>query len=272
LKFIRKLYINFSYRSLDTLGARQYFKMLFGFLRNIPSIIRTKNLKIMDSQFSNQPVLSYRDVFGNGLKINPQMNDTAIENDSAILGQVREMVIKNCYFKYFDFEKNKRFATVVDLGANRALFSLMMSGISDHVYLVESNSNYNSVIDANFKMNNRTNYTRTNHFIGSLGIHFKPELDHISFSNWVEKSGIDKIELLKIDIEGSEFSIFKEGFDWKNVKYITMEVHPDCGNPKEIVEILVNCDFKVRAADSLLLEIENIEQADYLFAVNQNWN
>jgi FkbM family methyltransferase len=58
---------------------------------------------------------------------------------------------------------------------------------------------------------------------------------------------IENIDILKIDIEGSEFDFFltkKENLAYlKNIKSIILEIHDDAGNRKELVETLKSEGF-----------------------------
>lgn len=68
----------------------------------------------------------------------------------------------------------------------------------------------------------------------------------ISLSTFMRREGIDVIDLLKLDTEGSEIDIFRgiDDEDWSRVRQITMEVH-DVGNLlAPVIEILASKGMK----------------------------
>ena len=75
-------------------------------------------------------------------------------------------------------------------------------------------------------------------------------------------------KILKIDIEGSEFALFKMNVEWlSKVKKIAMEVHTDFGNPEEIKKTLSEHDFKVLFLNNDLRIVKTITQSSgYLYA------
>ncbi len=266
-----KMLLNYGFNAYKSLGFRLYSKQVAFFFKAIVEIIRTKNLAIIDKQFSKYRSLEFKDVFGKSLKIDPLMNDTAVVGDSGIFGQIREMIVKNCYLKLLNITAESEFQIVVDLGANRGMFSLMMSNLSGMVYMVENNPNYKLVIENNFKTNNFSNYTLSNQFIGNSGMNYEKGMQSLSFTEWVNNQNINRIDLLKIDIEGSEFSIFQEKYNWNTVHFITMEIHPKCGNPIAIIDKLIAFGFEVIVTDSMQNILQDYSQADYVYATNKNW-
>ncbi|MGH3345159.1 MAG: FkbM family methyltransferase [Carbonactinosporaceae bacterium] len=75
---------------------------------------------------------------------------------------------------------------------------------------------------------------------------------HVSIPELIYRYGIDRVSLLKIDIEGGEFSVFDEGDDlsWlAQVDQIAMEVHPQFGDVPSVCSVLRRNDFGVRITD-----------------------
>lgn len=78
-----------------------------------------------------------------------------------------------------------------------------------------------------------------------------------SISNIVEKAGWTRIDLLKIDIEGSEFPLFRNLQTWKSifdtVMIVSIEIHEEVGSKKEIESILTSCGFILFTSGELLI-------------------
>jgi len=74
-----------------------------------------------------------------------------------------------------------------------------------------------------------------------------------------QKYNLDKIDFVKIDIEGSEFALFNNPSWLKNIKYLSMEVHPEYGDVGQIENTLTSFGFSYILADSLFMPIKSDE-------------
>ena len=82
----------------------------------------------------------------------------------------------------------------------------------------------------------------------------------------LQKHGLDKVDLLKMDIEGSEFALFKSP-EWLNVVLaICMEVHPDYGNVQDIIRTLTQHRFAVVAGDTIFRHTDDPQQVSFIWA------
>lgn len=70
-----------------------------------------------------------------------------------------------------------------------------------------------------------------------------------TLSSIIEELKISKIDLLKVDVEGEEFEVFKgiEPQDWSKIKQIVAEVHDRKGRLQEITTMLTGHGFKVKS-------------------------
>lgn len=71
-------------------------------------------------------------------------------------------------------------------------------------------------------------------------------IDSITVNQIMEENNLNEIDVLKIDIEGSEFEIFKENgtTDFlEKVKLLAIEIHDDAGPREKIISILRNHGF-----------------------------
>jgi FkbM family methyltransferase len=69
----------------------------------------------------------------------------------------------------------------------------------------------------------------------------------------------ERIDVLKIDIEGSEFELFRNLEKWQSifdtVKIVSIEVHEEIGSFFEITEILSNNGFRLERHGELLIGV-----------------
>lgn len=82
-----------------------------------------------------------------------------------------------------------------------------------------------------------------------------------SLSNIVTNMGWSHIDILKIDIEGSEFPLFRNLDSWisifDTVKIVSIEVHEEIGSRREIENILVQRGFTLKNSGELLIGIKS---------------
>jgi len=140
------------------------------------------------------------------------------------------------YEKFFKIEKND---TVVDVGGHKGWFSLSAAKKNPKkIFILEPSNKTQKIIrerlDAeetpykllNVGISDKRTYIKDGlHFTDSIGVE---DFTGIPFSDFIKENKIDKIDFLKLDCEGGEYSIFTdENFDWisKNVKKIAGEWH-----------------------------------------------
>jgi FkbM family methyltransferase len=101
----------------------------------------------------------------------------------------------------------------------------------------------------------------------SEATHFEGRLPpSLSMASLMEAYQIDRIDFLKMDIEGSEFALFAEDTEWvRKVHRIAMEVHPHFGDARLIAGTLRDHGFHVELRDELLRHAR-VDRATYLHA------
>jgi autotransporter strand-loop-strand O-heptosyltransferase len=162
--------------------------------------------------------------------------------------------VKKEIFENKIYEKVKEVSEgdiVVDLGASVGPFVMsILNKNPKHVYAVESSLEMFSTLKSNMK--NYKNVTCLNYAIDNNGADFcendfsyifhdkSYECKAITFKTLLNKLNINKIDFLKIDIEGSEYGLFSEdclNILKSNVKFLVAEFH------------LGNNDFKNKFRD-----------------------
>jgi hypothetical protein len=155
---------------------------------------------------------------------------------------------------------------VVDIGANRGAFSTLMTTTADFILSVEAQQEFGPVIKHNFSKNNYTNYNVEIGFVGTGGDLENTCDKSFTIIDLLDRNGIKQVDLLKMDIEGSEFSLFNNP-DWlQRINAICMEVHPEYGNPTNIVNVLHEFNFATKVSDADLNLLENSENANFIYA------
>ena len=152
-----------------------------------------------------------------------------------------EIFWKNVYFIPFEFRTNIK--NIVDLGAHIGLTSIYYSLIYPNakIYSVEASignfqllkqnlensENVELIHSAIYSFDGEVKFDNSgltyNHKISASG----DSIPSISIKTLMNKYNIDKIDLLKIDIEGSEQFLLSQNNEWlAKVENIIIEIHP----------------------------------------------
>lgn len=260
----RKIVHNLGLRALLVLGPFVYVRYLFVFCLKLPSIFRAGDFKPLDQVMGGRPI----NVRMNGKKfiIDCPYNDQHINDGSFVFGIMREMYIRNCYLRHGVAQVANTAQIVLDLGANRGAFSVMMACRVKLVIAVEFNSLFETVIARNMEINGFRNYEIEIAFIGEGGEADDGKKTLLTMPELMQKHNIDHVDLVKMDIEGSEFSLFRSS-DWlTRVSAICMEVHPKYGDPQEILAALEHHAFNFVITDVLFHPAEDLKQASFIYA------
>jgi FkbM family methyltransferase len=152
-----------------------------------------------------------------------------------------EILVQNVYQKYFEVEEGE---VVFDFGASSGIFTFsILDKKPKKVYCFEPHKDLFKTLKRNVE-NKGVDVTCTNAGIGSRdGKEILPgvynpnsmamwslpvETEVVSFSSFVKKNNVQKIDFMKLDCEGGEYEIFKEqNYDWLmgNLKKTAGEWH-----------------------------------------------
>jgi hypothetical protein len=196
--------------------------------------------------------------------------DEQIKDATFTFGIVREILIRNCYLRDGVSKCAKTAHTVLDLGANRGVFSVMMACHAELVISVECQPVFQKVIAHSMGLNGFTNYRIETAFVGGGGACDNTQRRRVTVPELLQKHGLESVDLIKIDIEGSEFSLFQSP-EWLDlVSAICMEVHPQFGDVGGICHALSRCGFSVVARDRYFRAVEDPQRADFVYAWRQH--
>jgi FkbM family methyltransferase len=198
-------------------------------------------------------------------------NTTVISLPPSYTAGAREMYCRNVYLRTGLSMPVKGW--VVDLGANRGLFSVWAALSGAKVIALEAQQGFASEI-RRLAEHNRVidRISIVTAIIGgqvtagasigviaddsrwlttSHGTATRPA--EMSVPQIMELNDIEEIALLKMDIEGSEFAVLsaEENLSWlKKVDQLVLEVHPTFGDSASLISRLQNAGFIVQLKDN----------------------
>lgn len=197
--------------------------------------------------------------------------------DDQLFVALKDILLNREYEYLPEFELNKfKGKIVVDAGAHVGLYSLLASVFAKKVVAIEPHPVNFRILEANIVMNDIQNIVTINKALWheetildlyegentaghSLLLKEKESfsVNTITLKDIIEKFG--KIDLLKVDIEGSEFKVLErlEGSDYKNVKNIVTEVHSKYGDINHLINSLAKSGFNVKEFSCPLIEGSN---------------
>lgn len=259
-----KLYNNVvSSRAAQVLGPAVYARYLMTAIRCLPDVIRFGNLSPLDRAMGRYA----RDFTCSGSRFtfDCAFADEELDEESYGFGIVREIYIRDCYFKWHPEWVFNEARTVVDLGANRGAFSALMTTRAQRLVLVECSAEYVPVIEHNMAANRFTDFAIETVMIGSGG-EATSTGPTIGMQELFDKHDIKQVDMLKMDIEGSEFSLFKAPHWLDRVTALSMEIHGEFGDSSLLPRILADSGFTYVLADDDLRRVVDPARATLVFA------
>jgi FkbM family methyltransferase len=198
--------------------------------------------------------------------------------DGAWFGVAREIYGRRTYFTPPGFTIGSG-QTVIDLGANVGLFSVLAARLGGQVIAVEAQSQFLEIIASNLDANGCSADVMHGLVGGRSGIaavpgmleegsHYRTSPPILSLDWLVANRKIDRIDFLKVDIEGSEFDLLARDLRWLGITVrIAMEVHPDFGSPAQLSSALHEHGFHTELRDNRLKSVNRIPSSGgYLYA------
>jgi FkbM family methyltransferase len=126
---------------------------------------------------------------------------------------IKEIFIEKTYSKVFDVEEGD---VVVDMGASSGIFSYsILDKKPSNIYLIEPITEHIKLIYDNlrgspFKCVQGVISERKKVEPIAWGDFYEENITTYSFEEFLKYCSIDKIDFLKVDIEGEEYDVFKE--------------------------------------------------------------
>lgn len=236
-------------------------------LKIVQKHIQNWYMLFADKIFATSNIL-YR--FKNGILVECRPKSTDVNESVVVLSGI-EYPEQLCRF-------NKQNAVVVDIGANIGTFSLYVNHLNPQknvkIYAIEASPENIALCKKNFQHNHISDYVLVEKAItGQNGVvafdmsgnfdGFKVsdntsngiQVESQKISTFCQNYNIKTIDLLKIDIEGSEFDIFQVDAEFikKNVSVLLMEYH--LSEKHSSVDGIVNA-----LSDEFNVVLENIHE------------
>lgn len=249
-------------------GAHTALAFVRAILANLPTIVRTRNLVAAD--------LAMR-----GRAWPYSLQGVRLSLDGKHFGGAREMYCRQVYFPSPQFSLHPG-KWVVDLGANAGLFSLLAALAGCKVLAVEAQAGFVREIEALASARGVSDRVTVENVLvgGGSGVlsdsrkletasHFGGVVPRkSSMDALLAKHGIDEVDLMKVDIEGSEFDLFRSSAPWlARVSRLAMEVHPGHGDVEDLVATIASQGFRIELRDNDSMLVDEISLAGgYVFA------
>lgn len=253
-----------STNAIAALGPAQYTRYLGSFLASVPSIRKANDLRPLDKAMGRTArQFRYR---GTPFFFDCHFCDEHLKETSFGFGIAREIYIRDCYFRWHAPEVYERARTVIDIGANRGAFSALMTTRAAFILSVECQDQYVPAIRHNMRLNNFTSYAVETAFVGAGGSVAGSSAPRFTMDELLQRHDVEVVDLLKLDIEGSEFALFAAAHWLRRIKAISMEVHPDHGDPDDILRTLTQHGFTHIAVDENLRPLIDARRANFIYA------
>jgi FkbM family methyltransferase len=212
-------------------------------------------------------------------EIAAQVDGTRVVVEGSLFGGMREMYGRRVYFTEPECQLPEA-GWVVDLGANRGLFSTLAACKGLNVLAIEAQVGFRPAFEARMARNevNTHAWTLENVLVGAGGILVdEAALNEASHSegaltpraplvDLLDKHEVSEIEFLKCDIEGAEYGLFDDDEWLLRTRRIAMEVHAEFGDPAEIADRIRGRGFTVRLRDADLRSTRTLVETGYLYA------
>jgi FkbM family methyltransferase len=254
------------YRACGPGPALAYAASIAG---TLPAVARTRTLNDADRRMARR---SWR--------FRTQGVDVVL--DGRLWSGAREMYARGVYFPDPRFHLAPDTA-VVDLGANSGLFTLLAGLRGCRVVAVEAQIGFVQEIEELVRRHGIAKRVALEHALVGAGAgvlstpgalqnasHFRGQMPaRLTMAELFARHGLEAVDFLKCDIEGSEFDLFTDTSGWlPRVRRIAMEVHCDYGSVDELSRLIVSNGFEVTLRDNLSRPVTSIsESGGYLFAV-----
>jgi FkbM family methyltransferase len=180
---------------------------------------------------------------------------------------------------YYDIDHIRKGNVCVDIGANTGDFSIFVSNKFKKLYSFEPIKAAYNQFNENIKLNNLKNINSFNLGVSDRDGHLKFNLEKYSGKSKIDNNGNitigtitwsklyslinTEISLLKIDCEGSEYTLLNDPLILKHVKEIRMEMHIFSDQDKikahKLIELFKKNKFKLNLDDFKLNQKINTE-------------
>jgi hypothetical protein len=265
MKAWRKLTNNILNRqAVAVLGLSTYTRLLAELPLRSVAIARAGDLRPLDRAMAG--ATSSFQFAGRRIRFDCAFADRLIHDGTYAFGIVREILVRDCYLKHLPADTLHDLGRVVDLGANRGMFTVLAAAFARQVLSIDADARFRPVIEHNARINGFGHISVDTAFVGAGGALGAGARAGADLSDILGRHGLETVDLMKMDIEGSEFALFRQPAWLRRVRRLSMEVHPRHGDPQEIVACLREHGFAMAFADGDLQQVASEAAFAYLYA------
>ncbi len=234
---------------LRVCGPVVALRWLIALLPRISQVLKGRNLQPVDRSLGRGPFT---------VTLPTAVSPFLVMGEGVISG-IREMYARDCYLRGGKLVIRDG-DVVIDLGANIGNFTnlALSHGPSVRVIAVEPSRALNAAFEASVSQNKgfRDRVFLVRALLGQAGEKQKAIIisddnyrgaPWISESDLIQQAGIDRIDLLKCDIEGGEFGLLSRNSRLLAMaRNLAIEIHAFAGDVENFVETLVQAGFSIR--------------------------
>ncbi len=255
-------------RMADVAGPAVAGRYAVAALATAPSVARERNLNAVD-----------RAMGGRSWTFQP-VPGTWITLPGPAFGGAREMYCRGVYWGRPGYAPAAG-ENVVDLGANQGLFSVFAAAAGARVLAVEAQRGFGPALLKHAKTNRCSERITLVHALvgASSGVladesrrlaasHWEDGVPQVEMETLLAEAAFDRVDLMKIDIEGSEYALFQEAGWLDRVGRVVMEVHTEFGDPATLLRTLRGAGFNAVLLDNALRPTARLADTSsgYLYA------
>ncbi len=265
---IRKLLLNLGPEAMRALGPIQYCRYVALFIVSLPALLRDHNLLSVDRRMGSRRIrLRFH---GHMVDFDCPRIDAIVSEGTYTFGIIRELGIRNCYVRHGIECALENAETVVDLGANRGVFSALAAACgARRIVAVEGIPELAEAVRACMSAIGYEHCTIESTFVGRRLDGEPPPGPAVGLLEVLDRHGIDRVDVLKMDIEGSEFGLFEELGWLERVDAICMEVHPEHGRVQDVLDRLTEAGFAWKCGDHMFRDTPDYQRAEFIWAVRR---
>lgn len=248
---------------LRVLSPQMSLRLALATVRCAPAVFRSRRLTAVDAAMSRNCRIAYR-----GADVALPLADidrlAAVPDDNPTFGNLREMFANDVYLR--PFRPDLRADIVVDLGSNRGLFLLVAIKVlrARLAVGVEPETRYAEA----FRLLCAANAIapeKVRRVVAAIAPDAGPGMT--SMTDVLESLGGARIDFLKCDVEGAEYPLFAAGSGWLDrIDNLAMEVHPDLGDNRDLLQRLRGAGFVCLATDRFGRPSDDPAAAEFVYA------
>lgn len=225
------------------LGYSSLLKWAANIILNFDTIVKHKNLESADVLMGKGP-----------FRVSYNKKSAIIYGHQSFSG-IREIWVRDCYLnKQLNFDDDN---LVIDLGANIGVFTQLALSQNKSLKVISVEPNRLFVEDLKKSLKYNKWEDRCKIHIGFIGSTTKTQIEalknknyqsseFININNLIKNYSINKVDFLKVDVEGSEFGLLDEESKLLSIsKKLAIEIHDNGGSVNLFIDSLKNKNFSI---------------------------